>query len=171
MKLAEARKIAEWVRDELMPYCARIEIAGSIRRQRPEIGDIEIVAIPKTTDTGLFAGYDAIVDPGFCAIVNRWPAVKGKPTGKYTQRILPDGIILDLFIARPENWGAIFLIRTGDLWYSKKFMGTILPSHGYRMCNGYVTQNGKRVSVPEEIDLYRITETPYCRPEERSSLL
>ena len=45
--LTEAQNIAEKLVDKLRPACERIEIAGSIRRQKAEIGDIEIVAIPK----------------------------------------------------------------------------------------------------------------------------
>ena len=38
---------AEALRDELSSVCDRIEIAGSLRRERSTIGDIELVAIPK----------------------------------------------------------------------------------------------------------------------------
>ena len=31
----------------ISPYCERIEIAGSLRRGKPEVHDIEIVAEPK----------------------------------------------------------------------------------------------------------------------------
>lgn len=40
--------VAERLRDELAPYCERIEIAGSIRRRKPTVHDIEFVAIPRT---------------------------------------------------------------------------------------------------------------------------
>src|SRR5438045_3687642 len=46
--LAEARAIAEDFRDLIADSCDQVEIAGSIRRQKPDIGDIEIVAVPKT---------------------------------------------------------------------------------------------------------------------------
>ena len=38
---------AERLRAELGPYCERIEIAGSIRRGKAQVGDIELVAIPR----------------------------------------------------------------------------------------------------------------------------
>lgn len=38
---------AERLRAELAQHCERIEIAGSIRRGKPQIGDIELVAIPR----------------------------------------------------------------------------------------------------------------------------
>ena len=102
MKFEEAKEIAEKVKKVLEPELLRCEIGGSLRRQKPEIRDIELVAIPKPDRTEL------------ARIVNKWEKVRGEPTGKYTQRNLPSGIKLDLFFATEENWGAILLIRTGD---------------------------------------------------------
>ncbi len=47
MQLDKALEIAEKTKELLAPYCERIEIAGSIRRKKPEVKDIELVAIPK----------------------------------------------------------------------------------------------------------------------------
>ncbi|GAJ14573.1 unnamed protein product, partial [marine sediment metagenome] len=46
MKLEQAQKIAEEVVKRLSPYCQRIQIAGSIRRQKPQVRDVDIVLIP-----------------------------------------------------------------------------------------------------------------------------
>ena len=40
--MAVAQNVAAW----LHPNCERIEIAGSLRRRKPQSGDIELVAIP-----------------------------------------------------------------------------------------------------------------------------
>jgi hypothetical protein len=82
-----------------------------------------IVAIPRQVPTGLF-GDELEVDRGFCAVVNQWPAVKGRPTGKYTQRQLPEGIALDLFVADADNWGLQLAIRTGSWQFSKYLLDT-----------------------------------------------
>jgi DNA polymerase/3'-5' exonuclease PolX len=44
-----ARAVADKIVEALKPVCMRIEIAGSLRRQKAEVGDIEILYIPKTT--------------------------------------------------------------------------------------------------------------------------
>ena len=111
MEYNKALKIAEDVKYHLSAYCERIEIAGSIRRRKPEVKDIEIVAIPKPYDVGLFAS-------GIATVVSKWQKVKGELPCKYTQRILPEGIKLDLFFAEPGNWGLIYAIRTGSADYS-----------------------------------------------------
>jgi DNA polymerase/3'-5' exonuclease PolX len=98
MKLEQALEIAEKVKALLAPHCERIEIAGSIRRKKPDVKDIEIVAIPKPFDTGLF-------ESGIATVVNKWQKVKGELPCKYTQRILPEGIKLDLFFCRAWELG------------------------------------------------------------------
>jgi len=72
MDHAQALTIAEQCRKALAPYCERIEIAGSIRRGKPQVKDIELVAMPKMVPTGLF-GDAMVTDPDFCALVNQWP--------------------------------------------------------------------------------------------------
>ena len=104
MNLSLARSIALNVKAQLAPHCSRIEIAGSVRREKPEVGDIEIVAIPHPYDVGLFAS-------GIATVVEQWPKIRGELPCKYTRRVLPDGIELDLFFATPENWGLIYADR------------------------------------------------------------
>ncbi len=40
--------VAECLLHYLRPVCERIEIAGSLRRKKDKIGDVELVAVPKT---------------------------------------------------------------------------------------------------------------------------
>jgi DNA polymerase/3'-5' exonuclease PolX len=122
MKHAQAVILAEEALNTLKPYCDRICIAGSIRRMKPECKDIELVCIPRMVPGGLF-GDEPEVDPGFCAVVNQWSKVKGEPTGKYTQRVLPGGMALDLFMADAENWGLILAVRTGSAGFSHRVLG------------------------------------------------
>ncbi len=47
MNLVEARRLAEWLRSRFSHFSARVEIAGSIRREAPTPKDIELVVIPR----------------------------------------------------------------------------------------------------------------------------
>lgn len=161
MEYQKALNIAEKVKEILSPYCERIEIAGSIRRKKSEVKDIEIVAIPKAYDTGLF-------ESGIATIVNQWEKVKGELPCKYTQRILPEGIKLDLFFAERGNWGLIYAIRTGSADYSHKVLATGWVKRGYKSINGFLTYNGKQVAVLEEKDLFNRISIVYLEPELRS---
>lgn len=161
MEYQKALSIAEKVKEILSPFCERIEIAGSIRRKKPDVKDIEIVAIPKPYDTGLF-------ESGIATIVNKWEKVKGELPCKYTQRILPEGIKLDLFFAERGNWGLIYAIRTGSADYSHKVLATEWVKRGYKSEDGYLTANGKQVEVYEEKDLFNRIGLAFIEPELRS---
>jgi DNA polymerase (family 10) len=160
MELEKGRTIAERVKAELAPHCERIEIAGSIRRRKAYVGDIEIVAIPKPYDVGLFAS-------GIAPIVNAWPKVRGELPCKYTQRILPDGIALDLFFATPENWGLIFAIRTGSAEFSHLVLACGWTRNGYKSADGMLSRDGVAVPVREERDLFRLAGVAWMEPEKR----
>ncbi|GAI69385.1 unnamed protein product, partial [marine sediment metagenome] len=43
MELEKAKVIADTVVKALEPYCERIMVAGSIRRQKPTVRDIDLV--------------------------------------------------------------------------------------------------------------------------------
>lgn len=104
LPLQKAEKWAKRVVEILAPHCERIEIAGSIRRKKSEIADIEIVCIPKR-ESDMF-GAPAEVCEGFTKAINQWKSVRGDADGRYTQRILPntDGFTVDIFIADNDNW-------------------------------------------------------------------
>ncbi len=161
---AEAYKIATEILEELRPYCTRIEIAGSIRRKKPEVKDIEIVAIPKPYNSGP-------LESGLAKVVNRWEKVKGTMQYgkvKYTQRILPSGIKLDLFFAEEGNWGSIFAIRTGSADYSHYVLANGWVKKGFKSVGGYLMKNGVKHEVREEKDLFQIIGVPYIEPEQRN---
>lgn len=160
----DALAVATDIMEQLRPHCFRIEIAGSIRRKSALVGDIEIVAIPKPYATGLF-------EDGIASIVNRWEKVKGKLVygkSRYTQRILPGGIKLDLFLATPENWGQTFAVRTGSAEYSHKILAIGWCKRGFESVDGYLMKGGKRYEVREERDLFELIGIPYVDPEMRN---
>jgi len=163
MKHAQALAIAERVKAQLAPHCERIEIAGSIRRRKADVGDIEIVAIPKPYDVGLFAS-------GIAPIVSEWPKVRGELPCKYTRRTLPEGIALDLFLATARNWGLIFAIRTGSADFSHRVLACGWVRNGYASREGMLTdaESGKPLDVCEEADLFRLAGVPWTEPEARA---
>jgi len=160
----EAKRIADNLVKLLSPHCERIAIAGSIRREKQVVGDIEIVAIPKPYQTGLF-------EDGIASVVNQWQKVKGEllyGKTKYTQRILPEGIKLDLFFAERGNWGLIFAIRTGSADYSYKVLASKWVQLGYKSEHGFLCQGGNIYEVLEETDLFSRLNIPYLDPKYRN---
>lgn len=126
LELAKARRLADALVLELEDYCDRIHIAGSIRRQKAEVKDIEIVCQAKTFVAGGGGLFDegtrhyAIV-PAFRRTVEGFgEAIKGKPDGRYMQILLPSGIKLDLFMPSEHDYFRQFAIRTGSADYSAR---------------------------------------------------
>src|SRR5438094_10621249 len=157
--LADARRLATEVVQLLKPACERIEIAGSIRRTQSDIGDIELLGIPRTesrqadlfgecleTIDLLAQRTDALLAEG---VFTHRPDRNGRPSyGPRYKRLVYRGLGLDLFTTVPENWGIIFLIRTGPASFSQKLMtdrrrGGWMPAH-LRVQDG--SANAARVS-------------------------
>lgn len=157
MILKDATAIADQVRKDLAPACIAVEIAGSVRRRCAWINDIEIVAIPKPYNTGLFAD-------GIAPIIDRWEKAKGELPCLYTQRIHPAGITLDIFFATPENWGLIFAIRTGSADYSHHVLAKSWTRAGYTSTKGMLHKDGTPIPVPTEEHLYSLISLPYAPP-------
>lgn len=160
MELKLAQKIASKYLELLRPFClpGRCVVAGSVLREKPEPKDIEIVCIP--TD-------DKIIS--FIEVMESLQKVKGEATGKYTQRILPEGINLDLFMVTPENWGYILAIRTGPAGYSKYLVDT-WKRCGYKGIDGMLTKNGVPIPVREEKDLFDLLGLEWVDPQYRMDI-
>jgi DNA polymerase/3'-5' exonuclease PolX len=121
MNLPQAVEVAVKYRNLLSPWCERIEIAGSIRRRKPEVKDIEIVCVPKSVH----------LIP-FVTTVKQWYKIKGEPTGRYTQRGLYESINLDLFMPQKKDFIRQFAIRTGPAEYSAKVIAVAWVKGGWR---------------------------------------
>lgn len=171
-----ALKVADDLVCKLAPYCEKIQVVGSIRRERKMVGDVEILCIPNK----VYIGNDLFhkkTEPKnmweFVKIVNSMEKVKGNAsTGKYFQRIHESGIKIDIFTALPETWGVQKMIRTGPADFSKQ-MVTDIKARGYQVADGghlqkYVKQ-GKWENVPcyYEKDFFDITGMPNILPVAR----
>lgn len=161
--------LARTLIEQLAPYCERIEAAGSVRRMKPEIGDIELVAIPKM-QLDMFGGttQDHSLDAVAWAGMGRCM----KSGHKYKQVELHAGINLDLFIVTPPaQWGVIFTIRTGPAEFSHRIVttkahGGLLPSN-FSVREGAVWNSKEMFSTPEEVDFFRLIGLQYIEPWDR----
>ena len=152
-RLEHIRAVAEDFILRIQPYCFRTEIAGSIRRGELEPNDIEIVAIPKD----LMA---------LKSIMDKQDYIKGKFPSKYSQ-IRYQREKIDIFWCSKENWGNIFLIRTGDWHFSKWIMGSKTREVGLRQREGYLWKGDERLNCFEEMDVFKLLGMDYIEPNKR----
>ncbi len=167
-----AAPIAARVCEELSPFCHRIQTAGSLRRNRPEVGDIEIVAIPKPWQDMFGEEFPLTTDHALNHVDYEQFGVLTANGNKLKKIQLHEGIQVDLFIVTPPaQWGVIFLLRTGPEDYShnlvtKKEFGGKLPSF-LRVEGGAIWKNYDVMDTPQEEDVYRILDLPYVEPKDR----
>lgn len=179
--LRYAEDIAAWFEDRFAPACERTQICGSIRRKKPDIGDIEILVVPRVTETGDGLFGDPVqtrpIDAVIAALVqeDRLKPVKGWHHGKdwkYAQFLIPhDGIKLDLFTANVESWGVQLAIRTGPADFSYRLVnprikdGYLLPYQ--RVKDGRLWYKDEPLETREEEQLFEALAMEFIKPEER----
>lgn len=178
--LAQAASLAAEVVALLRPACQRIEVAGSIRRRRPLVGDIEIVCQPRCEARagGLFAELTEsvnLLDERVAALLRdgalrRGLDASGRPAwGSRYHRILYDGVQVDLFaVLAPAQWGVIYLLRTGPAAFNKRLV-TVRHKGGWlpewlKMRAGVLWLGDDLVSTPEEEDVFYTLGQPYVEP-------
>lgn len=189
--LAEAEAIAERLIGRLEDCCTRIAVAGSIRRGKPDVGDVELVAIAKIErfSGGLFddMGEDVdlldgrvhmMLDNDEMAL--RLSKIGQRAFGPKYKRVIFEGFPADLFVTQPAQWGLIYLIRTGPGEYSHQMVTPknqytrdgrrgLMPLH-LQVRDGWVTHRstGEQYPTPEERDVYWHWNLPFVEPGART---
>lgn len=124
MRLIQAHEIAATIGKQLQPYTEKWHIAGSIRREKSEVKDIEILCQPRYFDSqpDFFGGAATqVISQNYVEVVNSLgKIIKGKPTGRYMQIELPQRINLDLFMPEPDDYYRQYAVRTGSAEYAHK---------------------------------------------------
>ena len=183
MDNATAKQIATNIINVLKPACARIEIAGSLRRGKPEVKDIEIVCVPADKRAMAVFGKKRAFESMFEELVSNWAATAKwsvrKNGARYKQfESKSHGIKLDLFIVRPPaQWGVIYAIRTGPAEFSQWLVtarekGGALPEytkveHGGVYAYNAASDDADLLPMSEEIHFLDFLGLGWMEPHER----
>lgn len=180
--LDEAQAVAEQVVKYLSDTCGSIIIAGSIRRQKPMVGDVEILYIPKYDERpvpgDMFAWQrvnladeriDALIDDGILA--KRLNAIGSEMYGTKNKlcRHVESGIPVDLFSATPETWWNQLVCRTGPADLNRRIceLAQAKRAMWHPYSNGFTTRHGDEIVVRSEEDVFRYIGLPYLDPQDR----
>jgi len=151
ISLEEAKEVTRELVNELKPYCKRLKVVGSIRREKEEIGDIDIVIIP---DEGLGKKVEEIMDVDFGGDKKIFGTYKGRD--------------INLFITENKSWGAALLHSTGPAQFNirKRFLikrkGLLLNEYGL------FTRTKREYLVGEtEEEIFEYLGWNYKTPQER----
>lgn len=125
MELSVAKNIAIAIWEKLKPHCEICKIAGSIRREKPEVKDVEVVALPKVEDLfdmfGEKTGTKRVAEFGK-TVLSLGEVIKGSVDGKYMQIKLHEGVNLDLFMPDDFDYWRQYAIRTGSADWTAKYI-------------------------------------------------
>ena len=135
----------------------RIEVAGSLRRRRPTIGDLDLLA--------------AVDDPqALIAALDGLPEVE-KVLSAGTDKssiVLRDGPQVDLMVCSPAAWGTHLLHFTGSRDHNIALRGMALDKGWSLSEKGFkVIETGELLVAADEAEAYERLDLPWMAPELR----
>lgn len=164
MKLEEAEVLAQRVIDSISHLCDpnKIQVAGSIRRKRPEPKDIDIVLIPQSWMWSAIAqrlkeNMPACIEVGGPELVRL----------HVFDALIGESVQVDLYRARPETWGTLLLIRTGSVEHNimmcsrAQTMGLMLSA------KKGVIRSGEVIAGATEESIFAALKMKFVEPEDR----
>ena len=170
MELDRANAIAEEIMGLLDGSCERKEIAGSIRRRKPDVGDIEILCIPRFEGgaDSLDRRVQGLMFRGILALrLNKLGRKVYGPKNKLMVHV-PSGIGVDIFSTTEECWPVSLVVRTGGKQTNMR-IATAALQKGYQFHaygSGFSTPSGEIVCRSER-EVFEAIGLPYREPWER----
>lgn len=176
----DALNVAVLLKTMLAPVCERIEIAGSLRREKPYVGDVELLFVPRVGErkVDMFATERAdLADETINSLVRGGllamrPNVNGSFTWGPKNKLAihtASGIPVDLFSTTEENWWVSLVVRTGSketnlaLTTGAQRMGRRLNAYG---C-GVTESDGNIIPARSEAQVFELCGVPYREPKDR----
>ncbi|HTY74835.1 MAG TPA: hypothetical protein VMD05_04635 [Candidatus Nanoarchaeia archaeon] len=160
LDLDEAVKIADQVKCSVASYCEKIEVAGSIRRQRAKVHDIDFVVVTKTDGEWLKIG-EALKR------LKAKPSCSGNSVIKAFLPCREELFQIDFYRAKPETFGVHLLIRTGSADHNMWLAGYAI-SKGMRIkySQGLIKED-KVVAGEAEEAVFEALGLQWRAPQER----
>jgi DNA polymerase/3'-5' exonuclease PolX len=181
--LADARAFRDLFDMLPAPLYERWEFAGSLRRKRDQVGDVEHVIIPRfgdvTVEGDLFGGtksanlvmhrLDELLKSG--QVSKHLYGTTGFRWGDKNRGADFRGFNHELFMADGDNWGSKLAILTGPADFSKQLVTGLLRRE---RCNkdGYVWQchagEMQKLPVANERQYFLLAGMAWVEPEDRA---
>lgn len=158
MTLGVARPIGlrwvEWL--QAQPCVQQAEFAGSLRRWRSTIGDLDLVAACDDSAAlmAAFTSHPEVV------------RVLGQGENKSSIE-LSNGLKLQLWTQPPENFGSLFQFVSGSKEHNVRLREFALKQGWSLSERGLTSTDGKLVTYSEEESLYQALGLPWIAPELR----
>ncbi|MFB3925492.1 MAG: DNA polymerase/3'-5' exonuclease PolX [Syntrophales bacterium] len=157
--LGEVLPIAMEVLDRLsrLKEVEKIDMAGSLRRMKETIGDVDFLVISR--DSSKVMEYFVTL-PG---VVKVW----GKGPTKSSVR-MKEGIDMDVRVIPPRSYGAALLYFTGSKEHNIA-LRKIAIDRGFKLSEYGLFENSKTVASETEEEIYEKLDMPWIPPEMREN--
>jgi DNA polymerase/3'-5' exonuclease PolX len=160
LDLKEAEKTANQVKTSVSAHCDKIEVVGSIRRQKDKVHDIDFVVVTKN-------------DVEWQKISEELKRMKAKSTcsgNSVIKAFVPckNGLFqVDFYRAKPSTFGIHLLVRTGSADHNMWLAGYAI-SKGMRIrYSEGLLKEGSVIAGETEKEVFEALGLPYPLPPER----
>lgn len=163
--------IARELQRLLIPACEAIAVAGSLRRRKEFVGDVELLAIPK------FNGPVDLLDVKVQRLIsegilehrrNKVGSIVYGPKNKLLRH--GSGVAVDIFSTTPDCWAVALVVRTGGATTNKEIATRALERglrfHAYG--RGFTRDDGTEIVCRSEEEVFEAVGLPYKQPWERA---
>ena len=143
--LGDARRMAEDLISQLraaVPSIERIEAAGSVRRFRETVGDLDIVAAADDPEA-VVAAFAAL--GGVARVESRGPT--------RCRVLLANGFPADLWVLPPRHWGALLFHVSGDKYHDIR-MRDLAIARGGRLSEYGYAEGDRLTTFATEDEVY-----------------
>lgn len=166
---SEVEPLAAKVLQVLEPFCDRVEVAGSFRRLRTVINDLDVVVQPKPLPScwlnmvkALRTEFVAVTEKQGDKLATLYLPVLSVQKG-------PGYFQVDLYRAEARTWGILLLVRTGSKEHNVKLCSLAIKKGFHLLYSmGLVqTVGGKIVAGRTEEEVFQALGLAYIEPKDR----
>jgi DNA polymerase (family 10) len=163
--LSQAKAWALEAAEVVARYSPHVKVAGSIRRMRDDIGDVDLVVLDGVDDNPWQHGAiaNALAELGY---------VQTKDGDKIASFTREGKASLDLYYATRATWGITLLVRTGSAAHNIKLAETgrrLIPTRKLAVSRGIVDTAGNVVASADELEIFAVLGLKYVEPEQREA--
>jgi len=161
----EIEPLASKIVSTISPFCIRAEVAGSIRRCKSTVNDIDIVVQPKPQSwiqviKEIRRKFDAITEKQGEKLATLYVPFESKQGQGYVE--------VDLYRASEGTWGILLLIRTGSAEHNI-YLANLAIRKGYHLAysKGLLNERDEVVASKTEEEVFQALGLDYKSPEDR----
>jgi DNA polymerase (family 10) len=164
---SEVEPLAFRILTEIEDFCVRAEIAGSLRRRRGSINDIDVVVQPRPE-------HDSWLNI-LKTVKREFDATTEKQGDKLATLYVPFASIkgrghiqVDLYRTTAATWGILLLVRTGSKEHNV-YLCNVAISKGLRLfySQGLVDKNNNVIAGRTEEEVFQALGMPFVIPQDR----